>query len=57
MKIIIPVTRNPDVDLQQGWPEGDTREAALNHLNYKTLSELAEYFPEFTFGPATLEQG
>jgi hypothetical protein len=55
MRISIPITRNPDVEADEGWAEEDIREAMLDHLNHRSLGELAGYYPEFSFGPAVVE--
>jgi hypothetical protein len=55
MRISIPITRNPDVEADEGWAEEDIREAMLDHVNHRMMSELAGYYPEFSFGLAVVE--
>ena len=56
MRISILITRNPDVEADEGWAEEDIREAMLDHVNYRMMNELAVYYPEFSFGPAVAKE-
>ena len=49
MRIIIHVTRNPEVKMQEGWTQAETAHAMLDHFYEKSIPDLEGYYPEFSF--------
>jgi hypothetical protein len=53
MRIIIDVTRNPEVKIEEGWTEAEIAEALLDRFYRTSIPDLEGYYPEFTFHALT----